>query len=260
LDSVPWSLLYWPHEKDILIEKTAVAIVLLDRREELYADNDTPIHVIVADQIGQQISALAPLEQAAGEVAAVRMGAKDRSVTQVDGASADREAVLELLDVPDGWLHFAGHGASRPGRLGYAGIWLSPGSADHTPRFLGWLDILNRGVRSNVVVLDACDLANSYSDSGKNAFSFASAILDAGARNVVASMWEISDAATATWVPSFYSSLTSAGQTDVAERTRAAQQALRESRIFRHPFYWAGLRAYSRISVSSMASSPHSVH
>jgi hypothetical protein len=60
----------------------------------------------------------------------------------------------------------------------------------------------------------------------------------------------MSDAASAIWVPTFYSALVVDPAHDDATALRAAQMRLRESRMFRHPFYWSGLETFSRTSFS----------
>jgi CHAT domain-containing protein len=113
---------------------------------------------------------------------------------------------------------------------------------------LSWIDIADRGVRADLVVLNACELGDGGKAVDGN-FSFASAISQAGARQVVASLWPISDTASAVWVPAFYTVLTADSNHNVAQALRAAQRKLRESRMFRHPFYWAGLQTFVRMPI-----------
>jgi CHAT domain-containing protein len=72
-------------------------------------------------------------------------------------------------------------------------------------------------------------------------------------------MWPVSDAAAAIWVPAFYSALTADPQHDAAEALRIAQLKLRDSRAFRHPFYWAGLQAFARVALDDQALRQQSV-
>jgi len=146
-------------------------------------------------------------------------------------------------------VHIAAHGTAQPQRVGYAGIWLEPSAGGTTPPFLSWLDILNNGVRADLVVLNACQLADSGAAVNGN-LSFADAVSRAGARRVVASLWPVSDAAAALWVPAFYTALRD-NPDDAAGALRAAQLRLAHSRAFAHPFFWAGMQAIERLDIPS---------
>jgi len=127
---------------------------------------------------------------------------------------------------------------------------LNDGSGEQQPQFLGWLEILEHDVRAELVVLDACWLGDD-GDSASAGSSFTSALSQSGARHVVAPVWPVSDAASTIWVSAFYSGLIANPKRDVAEAVRTAQLKLRETRMFRHPFYWAGLQSLSRTIESS---------
>jgi CHAT domain-containing protein len=99
-------------------------------------------------------------------------------------------------------------------------------------------------------VLDACQSADAAAAVPGN-LSFADAVSRAGANHVVAALWPVSDSAAALWVPAFYQALTADPGHDAAQALRAAQQRLRSSRAFTHPFYWAGLQAIERIDVAT---------
>ncbi|HEY6940149.1 CHAT domain-containing protein, partial [Dokdonella sp.] len=161
-----------------------------------------------------------------------------------------RERVLDAMGDPGAWVHIAAHGTADPRRIGYAGFWLDPPSAGGDPVFISWLDVLGRGAKAGLVVLDACQLGKGGSGPD-GSFGFASAVSEAGANQVVASLWAVSDAASTAWTRAFYSSLAASPDRDSVEALRVAQQELRRSRMFRHPFYWAGWRSFSRIAISN---------
>jgi CHAT domain-containing protein len=175
-------------------------------------------------------------------------GAIPAPLTVTVPGQADRGYVLDLLARPRGWLHVAAHGLSQPSRLGYAGIWLDPPSRGDLPQFLSWLDVLEQGVAADLVVLNACQLGDS-GDAVRGSIGFASAVSQAGARQVVAALWPVSDSASTTWAPTFWSTVAADPAHDAAAALRAAQDKLRHSRMFRHPFYWAGLQAFGRLEL-----------
>jgi CHAT domain-containing protein len=99
-------------------------------------------------------------------------------------------------------------------------------------------------------VLNACQLGDSGNAINGN-LSFAAAVSRAGARQVVAALWPVSDSAAALWVPAFYSALTNDSHHDAAEALRAAQLRLRASRAFVHPFFWAGIQTLEQLPLTA---------
>ena len=66
------------------------------------------------------------------------------------------------------------------------------------------------------------------------------AFLAAGARSVLACMWDAADEPATALMAKFYSVLRSAPETTQAEALRAAMRAVRKNAKWRHPLFWAG--------------------
>lgn len=247
LDGLPWPLLRWPGQSQPMVETSDMSLVRLAD-----ADGTTTgrrVHIVVASQQGSERTNLTPLEAADVEVDAIRSRLAPLGMVVDEGAGKSRERVLDAMNDAGAWVHIAAHGTADPRRIGYAGFWLDPPSAGGDPIFLSWLDVLSRGVKSRLVVLDACQLGKGGSGPD-GSFGFASAVSEAGARQVVASLWAVSDAASTAWTRAFYSSVAANPNYDAVEALRVAQRELRRSRMFRHPFYWAGWRSFSRFAVT----------
>jgi CHAT domain-containing protein/tetratricopeptide (TPR) repeat protein len=250
-NAVPWSVLMWPRAKSFLLDTTSVEYVRLDSGED---DNENPLpialQVVVAAQQGAN-SILPALPGAATEATAIGQAMMSAAIPiQIPGAT--RTAVTSALQEPGAWVHIAAHGMAQPQRIGFAGIWLEPIGDELAPQFLSWIDVLDSGVSADLVVLNACQLADSGTAVNGN-LSFADAVSRAGAKHVVASLWPVSDAASALWVPAFYGAITADPYHDPAAALRAAQLRLRESRAFRHPFFWAGMQVIDRMPIGSKA-------
>ncbi|MCI0453044.1 MAG: CHAT domain-containing protein [Candidatus Latescibacteria bacterium] len=89
---------------------------------------------------------------------------------------------------------------------------------------------------ARLVVLSGCESALGRATQGEGVLGVAAAFFAAGARSLVASIWEVDDGVTADLMERFYNQL-SDGKS-VAPALRAAQLEVREDRP--HPFYWAG--------------------
>jgi hypothetical protein len=244
---VPWSVLQWPSQTEPLVESTAVSFVHLARTVDAARPaKPAALNVLVAAQSHTDPRQLRNLANASVEAAQIKDALGDAALHVDENAQATRSTVLAALEQAGAWLHIAAHGMAQPQRIGYAGIWLEPPAADATPAFLSWLDVLDHGVRADLVVLDACQLGDSGTAISGN-LSFADAVSRAGARRVVAALWPVSDAASALWVPVFYQSLIADPGHDAAQALRAAQLRLRSSRAFTHPFFWASLQSIERL-------------
>lgn len=93
------------------------------------------------------------------------------------------------------------------------------------------------------VVLSACNTAASDGRPGGEGLSgLARAFFYAGARSVMVSHWEVSDAATTTLITATFADLDSHAIGDPGVRARAlqaGQRAVRAERRWSHPAYWA---------------------
>jgi tetratricopeptide (TPR) repeat protein len=254
LRGIPWSVLTWPGAAAPLVETTTVTMVRLSREVAPGRPVTTAkeLHLVVSSQ-REAGTALPVLAGAEVEGEQIRAAVAGREFRVVEDRRATRNSIDRALAETGGWVHVAAHGVAEPQRIGYAGLWLEPVAPETSPAFLSWIDVLDRGVRSDLVVLDACQTGDSGTAVNGN-LSFADAVARAGARRVVAAMWPVSDAASATWVPAFYAELLADEKHDVGDALRNAQQRLRASRAFSHPFYWAGMQTIERWPIGVSAS------
>lgn len=239
LAAVPYSLLPWPGQASPLVDTTDVSVVTLPLASAapVAVSDESGFDVLIASA-GSDAGPL-PALPVAGREAALIQHARPRSRVEVrHGIALDRAALMQALRRTGARVHVAAHGFRQPGLEGYAGIWLQGGVA---PELVSWLDFAGSRLGAQLAVLDVCQLAAQTDLVSAGTSSFAGALSAAGVANVVAASWPISDAAAALWVPEFYSGLHSAGAGDVAHALRAAQLRLRDSRMFRHPYYWASL-------------------
>jgi CHAT domain-containing protein/Tfp pilus assembly protein PilF len=143
------------------------------------------------------------------------------------------------------YIHFVAHGtASRLSPLDSA-IVLSKGSAEDDSFKLYARDIIRHPLRADLVTISACYSAGERSYSGEGLVGLSWAFLRAGAHNVIAALWEATDASTEQLMDKFYDELDKGASPDVA--LRAAKLFLLRSSGFRNPFYWAPFQLYARL-------------
>jgi CHAT domain-containing protein len=143
------------------------------------------------------------------------------------------------------YIHFVAHGtASRLSPLDSA-IVLSKGSAQDDSFKLYARDIIHRPLRADLVTVSACYSAGERSYSGEGLVGLSWAFLRAGAHNVIAALWEASDASTELLMDKFYDELDKGASPDAA--LRAAKLSLLRNSAFHSPFYWAPFQLYARV-------------
>jgi len=254
-NGIAWAMLHWPGSSEPLIELTTVSLVRLARdappANASAAILPDVLSVVIAAQQSEE-GPLLRLEGAGAEASQIQSALHLSGIAVDDSTQVSADAVLTTLSASGAWVHIAAHGIAQPERIGYSGIWLEPSAAARLPSFISWVDVLDSSVKADLVVLNACQLGDSGT-AANGSLSFADAVSRAGAKHVIAALWPVSDAAAALWVPEFYSTIVADPRHDAADGLRAAQLRLRESRAFRHPFFWAGMQVIDRMPIGSKA-------
>lgn len=164
----------------------------------------------------------------------------ERSVIAL-GFDADRATLGREPVRSAAVLHFATHAVLHPVHPELSGIVLSLLTRDGAAQdgFLRLNDIYNLDLSAGLVVLSACDTALGPDVKGEGLQGMARAFMYAGARRVVATLWQVDDRATAVLMDHFYTALVKE-QKSPAAALRSAMQAMARDPRWSAPFYWAG--------------------
>ncbi len=174
------------------------------------------------------------------EVAAIaRLSGAD--VLTGDAASEQafrREAGIRRI------LHLATYGVLNRHNPLFSFVELAPGG-DYDGR-LEVHEVFGLRLAADLVVLSACQTgtgAGALADvpAGDDWVGLTRAFLHAGAGNVVATLWQVDDRATAALMERFYERY--AGGAGPAGALAGAQRGLLAQAATAHPFYWAGFVA-----------------
>jgi CHAT domain-containing protein len=159
------------------------------------------------------------------------------------------------------YIHFVAHGtASRLSPLDSA-IILSKGIADSRANNgddsfkLYARDIVRHRLRAELVTISACYSAGERSYAGEGLVGLSWAFVRAGAQNVIAALWEVTDASTELLMDKFYDQLDRGSNPETA--LRAAKLSLLRDSKFRNPFYWAPFQLYARLAEASRVAVGH---
>jgi CHAT domain-containing protein len=152
------------------------------------------------------------------------------------GRQAGTTKVMEELE-QSAIFHFAGHaGFGRDG----AALFLADGALRQSSFGTAGSRRLDH---LQLAVFSACATARQSETSDSR--SLVSDFLQAGARNVVASRWNVDSVATEDFMGLFYDSLLS-GHTP-AEALQAAANSLRQVHARTHPYYWAAFTTFGGV-------------
>jgi CHAT domain-containing protein len=139
-------------------------------------------------------------------------------------------------------LHFASHAvANRESPLDSAIVLAGP--ADN--RKLYAREILQQHLTAELVTLSACQTAGSRTYYGEGLTGFSWAFLSAGARNVVAGLWDVDDRATTSLMKNFYDQL-AAGLSPASALRRAKLELMASGGPYRKPRYWAAFETFTK--------------
>jgi CHAT domain-containing protein len=138
-------------------------------------------------------------------------------------------------------IHFAAHAtANRASPLDSALILSREGNAYK----LTARDVMNIPLDADLVTLSSCRSAGARAYSGEGLVGLAWAFLQAGARRVIAGLWDVNDKSTSLLMSKLYEDLT---------RGVAAEDALQAAKLsllradypYRKPYYWGPFQLYT---------------
>jgi CHAT domain-containing protein len=172
----------------------------------------------------------------AGELAAIAALHPDH--TLLTGADATEAHVVEEL-ARHRRAHFACHGTGDDQSAAYGGLVLAPpGPADeallkNTDDTLEAWEIEDLSIPCETVVLASCSTAGGEILRGEGLVGLAHAFHQAGAREILAALWPVDDAATARFMTALYEALNE--DEPLAQAVRRAREAFAAER----PAHWA---------------------
>lgn len=155
--------------------------------------------------------------------------------------AAQRAAVLNEDLSRYRYVHFATHGLLNNEHPELSALALSlvneQGAAQNG--YLRTMDVFNLKLNAELVVLSGCSTALGKEVNGEGLIGLTRGFMHAGARRVVASLWQVNDAATAELMQQFYQGMLGAKKLAPAAALRAAQITMMRNPRWQSPWYWA---------------------
>ena len=181
------------------------------------------------------------------EAALIAAQARPEETLLAVGFDAHRDAALDGRLGPYRLVHFATHGVLDSAHPELSALVLALRAPDGRPRegMLRLPEIANLDLAAELVVLSGCRTALGAQLRGEGLVGLAHGFFAAGARRLVASLWQVQDRASAELMERFYRRLLHGPETmRPAAALRAAQLELRAEPDFRDPYHWAAFAAY----------------
>jgi CHAT domain-containing protein len=133
------------------------------------------------------------------------------------------------------YLHLASHGEFNSDAPLKSRMLLASGAGEDGNLTVDELYQLR--LNADLVTLSACETGLGDIKSGDDVIGLTRGFLYAGAKSIVASLWPVSDAATAFLMKRFYANLKSGSKTAALQKALAATK-----KAFPHPIYWSAFQ------------------
>ena len=180
------------------------------------------------------------LPNAGEEVRSVERRMASLQKTVFEGAKAEPAVYRESQPDRFSVIHFAAHASANRESPLESAIILSPGKDSFK---LYARDVTQVPLHAELVTISACRGAGARVYSGEGLVGFTWAFLQAGARHVIAGLWDVTDRSTAQMMDTLYENISKGAAP--ARALRAAKLSLiHSSGNFKKPYYWAPFQVY----------------
>jgi len=157
----------------------------------------------------------------------------------VIGAEARPEAWSASNPQDYSIIHIAAHAEANPGSPLDSSLILSPGRGFR----LRARDLIDVPLTADLVTLSACRSSGARIYAGEGLVGLSWAFLYAGARSVVAGLWDVADESTAMLMDRMYAGL-AAGKPPATALHEARRSMLQTP--YAKPYYWGPFQCYLR--------------
>jgi CHAT domain-containing protein len=186
--------------------------------------------------------AFPPLPHLKQEAEIVQRSYPGRAGSVLTGRDASPQAYRAANPAGFSLIHFAAHAVANSESPLNSAVILSKSGEDYK---LYAKDVIDQPLQADLVTISGCHGAGAKAYRGEGLLGFTWAFLQAGARNVVAGLWNADDAATVEIMAEFYGRLVAGARPAEALRL-AKMKLLRSKGPNRRPYYWGTLQLFTR--------------
>ncbi len=136
------------------------------------------------------------------------------------------------------YLHFATHGLVHESEPELSRIFLTPSEGEDGSLYSG--EIYNLKINAELVTLSACETGLGKVAKGEGIVGLSRALLYAGAKNLIVSLWPVADKSTSELMIEFYRQhLFSSYSMHFAGALRESKLKMMQSEAYQRPYFWA---------------------
>jgi len=233
----------WENPSKYWIEDVTLSVapslgLLLNSRNTRNAARPSLLAIGDPESAGQEYPRLPNARQEVEQIAAL-FPASNKAV--YEGTESRPSCYRQAGPARFSLIHFAAHAtANRASPLDSALILSREGNV----YALSARDIMNVPLNADLVTLSSCRSAGARAYSGEGLVGLTWAFLQAGARRVIAGLWDVNDESTSMLMEKLYAGIAHSAAPEDA--LRAAKLSLVHGAYpFRKPYYWGPFQLYS---------------
>lgn len=229
---------YWI--EDVRLAVAPSLSVLLTSREQRQAHPSESLLLI-----GNPVSPspeFPTLTYASEEIDRIRQKFPAGETRTFTGAEANPAVYRQAQPGRFSFLHFSAHAVANQQSPLDSAIILSAEGDNYK---LYARNVMTVPIRADLVTISACRSAGARSYSGEGLVGFAWAFLQAGARNVIAGLWDVADSSTPQIMDVLYDRIR-AGKSPAEALREAKLNLIHSPQAFRRPYYWGPFQLYLR--------------
>jgi CHAT domain-containing protein len=242
---------YFIEDAEIQVAPSLALLVAAPRRRT--APTSTGHSVLLIGNPTPHLPEFPALSYAATEMTSIVRRFPQGSVTAYDGDRASPAAYRDRGLDRFSMIHFTAHAVANLESPLDSSIVLSGPDPGYK---LYARDVADTPLNADLVTVSACRSAGERTYAGEGLIGFAWAFLRAGARRVIAGLWDVDDRSTARLMDALYERLSA--NEPPARALRAAKLALiQEGGRTARPYYWGPFQLYAAQLDSTHRRSPH---
>jgi CHAT domain-containing protein/Tfp pilus assembly protein PilF len=226
---------YWIEDVEIQVAPALAALTLEPR-----ASNGASRALVVGDPVPRPPD-FPGLRFAAAEMTSISRHLGADRVTMFERDRATPAAYRSAQPGRFAFVHFAAHATANVDSPLDSAVILS--GADNAYKLYA-RDVAEQPLAAELVTVSACRSAGERAYSGEGLVGFAWAFLRAGARRVVAGLWDVEDRATARLMDGLYARLAS-GDSPARALRRAKLDIIKDGGPMASPFAWGAFQLFT---------------
>ena len=224
---------YWIEDVTLVVAPALGVLKTAPRRA-------TPARLLLIGDPEAADPAFPPLPYLSREIEIVQRSFP--SLTRLTGRQATPQAYRTAHPGTYSLLHFGAHAVANAESPLNSAVILSKSGEEYK---LYAKDLLEQPLQADLVTISACQSAGARSYPGEGLLGFTWALLQAGARNVVAGLWNADDAATSELMGELYGRLAS-GASPAAALRLAKLKLMKSAGQNQRPYYWGAFQLFTR--------------